>query len=305
MSPLTLQGKLLYREACNTKLASDLQLPSDLTRKWARWENDLPERVTVPRTLSKFREEIEAVELHSFGDASAKGVYAVVTQKTGISRGIVAGKARLAKQGLTIPRLELVAAHMATNLVWNVQEALKGFPVTSVHGWLDSTVALHWIKGGEYKQFVANRVRKIQAHPHIQWHHVPTDQNPADVGSRGGTVTGNNLWWDGLNWLAEPGSWPPNIVTADTPETKAEARATQELFAATVGTKDGFDHLLAKFSLRKVLRVGAREDQRLLGHEPNPMAVQPEPGPVRTHYHRSLTVPSQRLEPSLRPREHE
>lgn len=70
-------------------------------------------------------------------------MYAIVRQKTGVTQGLVAAKSRLAKQGLTIPRLELVSAHMSTNLVSNVYEALDGFPVTSLHGWLDSTVALH------------------------------------------------------------------------------------------------------------------------------------------------------------------
>lgn len=62
---------------------------------------------------------------------------------------------------------------MAANLVNNVKDALKGFPVESVHCWLDSTVALHWIKGGgDYKQFVSNRVRKIKEKEYIQWRHV-------------------------------------------------------------------------------------------------------------------------------------
>ena len=44
---------------------------------------------------------------------------------------------------------------MAANLVDNVKEALQVFPVESVHCWLDSSVALHWIKGGgDYKQFL-------------------------------------------------------------------------------------------------------------------------------------------------------
>ena len=106
VSPLTLQGKFIYREACNTKLAWDFQLPGELGSKWTRWEKELPERVT---TITKFREEIEAVELHACGDASAKGVsavvHAIVTQRSGITRGLVAGKARLAKQGFTTPRL--------------------------------------------------------------------------------------------------------------------------------------------------------------------------------------------------------
>ena len=35
---------------------------------------------------------------------------------------------------------------MAANLVQNMKEVLKGFPANSVYGWLDSTVALHWIR---------------------------------------------------------------------------------------------------------------------------------------------------------------
>ena len=92
----------------------------------------------------------------------------------------MAAKSWLAKQGLTIPGLELVAGHMATNLVHNVKQALQGFPLTSVHCWLDSNVALHWIKGcGEYKQFVSNRVRKIQDTEYIHWRLVGSKENPA------------------------------------------------------------------------------------------------------------------------------
>ena len=77
------------------------------------------------------------MELHGFGDPSGGGVaaagYAVVQQTSGTTQGLVTAKARLAKQRLTIPRLELVAGHMTVNLVNNVHCALTGFPVTSVH----------------------------------------------------------------------------------------------------------------------------------------------------------------------------
>ena len=52
---------------------------------------------------------------------------------------------------------------MAANLVSNVRDALEGFPLEGVYSWLGSSVVLHWIKGGgDYEQFVSNRVRKIQ-----------------------------------------------------------------------------------------------------------------------------------------------
>ncbi len=84
-------------------------------------------------------------------------VYAIVEQRSGSNQGLVAARSRLPKRGLTISRLELVAAHMAINLASNVKEVLIGFPVTKVQCWLDSSVVLHWITGhGEYKQFVPN-----------------------------------------------------------------------------------------------------------------------------------------------------
>lgn len=94
-------------------------MPSDLAAKWAKWESRSPERITFVRALVKYREPINSyVSLHVFGDASgldvAAAAFTVVSQPSGVTQGIVAAKARLAKQGLTIPRLELVACHMAT-----------------------------------------------------------------------------------------------------------------------------------------------------------------------------------------------
>lgn len=72
------------------------------------------------------------------------------------------------------------SGHMATSFVTNV-DVVK---VSSVHYWSDSTVTLNWINGqGEYRQFVSNRVAKIKEQCHIQWHHVPTEENAADLGS--------------------------------------------------------------------------------------------------------------------------
>ena len=147
----------------------------------------------------KHEGKILAIDLHAFGDGSGKGVsaavYAAVEQRSGMNQGLVTAKSRLSKKGLTIPRLELVSGHMATNLVCNVKEALEGFPVRKVYGWLDSTVALHWIRGnGEYKEFVGNRVKKIQE-KQITWRQVPTEENPADARSRGGEVSKLTTLW--------------------------------------------------------------------------------------------------------------
>ena len=158
-SLVSLMGKLLYREVCEPQLPWDQTVSKSIRKQWEKFEKSLPEQVQVPRSLAALRETIEAIDLHVFEDTSGAGtaaaVFPVVHQASGINRGLPAAKLRLAKNGLTIPRLELVSAHMAANLIKNVRNALQDQPVRSVYGWLDSTVTLHWIRGGggPYKQF--------------------------------------------------------------------------------------------------------------------------------------------------------
>ena len=165
-SPISLGGKLLYRDVCDAKRNWDDKLPNELMQNWVQWEERLPEQLTVPRSLAVHQEEVQSIELHAFGDASGKGVaaavYAVVVQESGVNQGLVAARARLAKKGLTIPRLELVAGHMAVNLLTNVTEALKGFLLTTKYCWLDSTVALNWMHRSIILDKVSRRKQTVR-----------------------------------------------------------------------------------------------------------------------------------------------
>ena len=211
--------------------------------------------MTTPRALLRYRERIDGIELQAFGNASGKvvaaAVYAMVTQPSGINQGLVAAKARLAKQGLTILRLELISRHM-------VVKALEGFPVKQMHCWLDSSVALHWIRGaGGYKQFVGNRVQKIQEHGDVTWLHVGTLENLADLGSPSRSVENKELWWRGPEWLGNPERWSSDIVTSATRESQAEAKATRQIFAVAFAATDELAALLEKCSHWRTLRVCA------------------------------------------------
>ncbi|PFX28961.1 hypothetical protein AWC38_SpisGene6275 [Stylophora pistillata] len=248
-APMTLSGKLLYRDACDLKVGWDAQLPGQLGTKWSRWEAQLPVSISVPRAIPQHFEEISNIELHCFGEESRRGVsaavYGVISQPSGDSVGLMAAKARLAKQDLAIPRLELVSGHMATNLIVNVKVALEGFPVGNMFCWLDSSVALHWIKGaGSYKQFVSNRGQKIQQHPEVNWRHVGTKDNPDKLGSRSGSVENEELWWRGLEWLLDRERWPADIKTTATPDSQAEAKVIREVFAVAQAKTDILDALL-------------------------------------------------------------
>ena len=168
VSPTTLCGKFIFRDLCKRKLPWDTLISADPDKRWKKWRGGLRESLSVMRAIPPLREPIKSIHLHAFGDASSQGVcaavYAVVKQESGTNQGLITAKSRLAKQNLTIPRLELVAGLMATNLAVNVQEALSDYH-PPIYCWLDSTVALYWVNGrGEYRQFVANRVQKIKQH---------------------------------------------------------------------------------------------------------------------------------------------
>ena len=47
-SPISLGGKILFLDVCDSKLNWDARLPSKLMQSWIRWEERLPEQFTVP-----------------------------------------------------------------------------------------------------------------------------------------------------------------------------------------------------------------------------------------------------------------
>jgi hypothetical protein len=100
-------------------------------------------------------------------------------------------------------------------------------------------------------------VVKIQAHSQIEWHYVPTSQNPADLGSRGGQPT--QQWLNGPTWLGNETKWPesPNLHASS--ESQAEAKVTREVLAAAVvePKRDEYVNLLEKHNLTRTLRIGA------------------------------------------------
>ena len=180
----------------------------------------------------------------------------VIKQGEVTSQGLLVSKVRLAKRDLTIPRLELVSCHTVCNLIHNTRKVLSPFPVTGVYGWTDSTVCLQWINGqGNYKQFVSNRVKKINE-AKIEWRYVCSHENPADIGSRGTRrdLQVNETWMNGPSWLREPAKWMEQmqIKTSE----KSESRMVKEVMKVTLPKEADFiDNLLEKLQLTKTLRV--------------------------------------------------
>ena len=215
VSPITLGGKLLYREVCNIQKSWDKQIPQPPLSRWLSWEKSLPDHTAVPRSLVKNREQIKEIQLHAFGDASAKKVSRRQSTQWYISPVILVkvlwNRNHALQSRVWQSRYKSWCLRIWVQ-IWFItwRKHYKVFRLLTCIGWLDNTVALHWISGnGDYKQFVRNRVKKIQEKQYIQWRHVPTAANPADRGSREGTVEQlSELWWNGPTWLRKP-----NIIT--------------------------------------------------------------------------------------------
>ncbi|CAK9796733.1 hypothetical protein ANTQUA_LOCUS865 [Anthophora quadrimaculata] len=111
-----------------------------------------------------------------------------------------------------MPRLELCGALLLTELIKKVRVALS--VSYDEYYWCDSTITLAWIKAppSKWKTFIANRTSAIQEASRGTWSYVPSEQNPADIISRGvnpSTLLKAKIWWNGPFWLEENSlDWP-------------------------------------------------------------------------------------------------
>ena len=167
-SPIMISAKLLFGQVCKLKLKWDEALPKEIEKRWNCWIQSLIKnpRLSVPRSVVQVKKS--DFELHGFADASKVAVCAAVyvveyEEEKVISQNLLAAKSRIAPSETSIPRLELVAAHMLAKLQNNIVKALMNERIISTHYWTDSTTVLHWLENkGTWSVFVRNRVNKIK-----------------------------------------------------------------------------------------------------------------------------------------------
>ncbi|XP_029169999.1 uncharacterized protein LOC114939750 [Nylanderia fulva] len=134
---------------------------------------------------------------------------------------------------VSLPRLELCGAVLLANLVRNVLQSLT-IQIHKVYYWTDSTIVLAWIarEPTHWKTFVANRVAEIQRETkNAQWYHVRSEDNPADLLSRGvspAKLKEKRIWWEGPQFLQHNSVFVP-FSAENIHEDIAEKRTTNLL----------------------------------------------------------------------------
>ena len=52
IAPVTLEGKQIYRDICQSQRAWDASLDESLQKRWKKWEEETPSEYTVPRSIT-------------------------------------------------------------------------------------------------------------------------------------------------------------------------------------------------------------------------------------------------------------
>ena len=245
-------------------------------------------QLKIPRKVLPTHLYDEA-SLQIFCDASEKAygacVYLVSVKDDIVSSTLISSECKVAPiKPSTLPRLELLAVHTGAKLATAVKAALS----KSKHAlnisvlYSDSTIALSWIKAdpARWHTFVSNRVSQIQSMlPTTEFIHVPSEENPADLCSRGllatQSVAQQTFWFQGPSWLGS--SFPDQPQTL---LTKEEAR--QEVKTLTVLTSpsnslvdlDNFNSLVKLLRTLCVCKVAFKKDLKtIFGREEMALAL--------------------------------
>lgn len=194
--PVVIRGKQILREmmSVTTKTDWDDPLPEVLRDKWSSWVNSLTylEHLSIPRMYSSISfASATKREVHVFSDASKDAIAAAAYLKLydveSSCISFLLGKAKVAPvHGHTIPRLELCAAVLATEVAETVRDQVK-IPQDDFFFYSDSQVVLGYIanESRRFYIYVGNRVSRIRLFSKpSQWHYVSSENNPADVATR-------------------------------------------------------------------------------------------------------------------------
>lgn len=269
LSPVTIKAKIMMQKLWETGLGWDDRLPNEMLSSWNQFIGNLSclNNIKIPRH-ALLRNSFK-IEIHGFSDASEQAYAACIYLKSTNSEGMVGvnllcSKTRVAPlKTISVPRLELCGALLLAQLYNTVKNSLK-FHIDRVVLWSDSQIVLSWLASspGTWKIFVANRVSEIQTLTQTsEWRYVPTDDNCADIATKGMNPTcleNFGLWWNGPQWLAQDESFWPKINNGSLESANMERRAQQVSLASTISDFDIFTLISSWYKLCRIVALCIR-----------------------------------------------
>ena len=127
-----------------------------------------------------------------------------------------------------------------------------------VTSWTDGRVVLYWLnKTVSYKQFIWNRVNKINEKEFINWCYASIKENPAGTGSTGILIVNIlQVWWEDPTWLPDKTKWWDQPFVTSTTESEKEAKCIKELVTTTIQCNEISEyHYMLKYEFNKTLRI--------------------------------------------------
>ena len=230
-----IRAKIGLQKLWQLGLDWDDEVPAAVHDQWIALFKEMKEldNVSFERCLTADK-AVDPPMLCVFADASqeAFGACAYLRQRKDdktYSVKFIAAKSRVAPlKQLTIPRLELQAAVLATRLAKSIQDETR-IQFQDAKFFTDSSITLAWIQSPSrsFKPFVSSRVGEIQSNSDpSQWRHISGEDNVADDLSRGlqvQQVTGR--WMNGPEFLKLPEEqWPVQTATLTEKKTWSVAK---------------------------------------------------------------------------------
>ncbi|KAL3077417.1 hypothetical protein niasHT_033955 [Heterodera trifolii] len=250
MGPCIQPLKLFFQTLWEEKKGWDDVLSEKEQTQWASFqENWKDQTLKIPRRA--MLQGNPSLELHAFVDASihtfAAAIYIRAVEGSQISVWLIFSKNRLkpknASKALTVPRMELMAILIGIRGLKFVADQIRR-PISQLHIWGDSQIALSWIASKEAQpKFIERRVKEIRTLNECAFHFVRTAENPADIATRGakpGELKDKSLWWNGPSWLKEDhNQWPKEMEfeIKDPPENLEEGSLDNEEKVFFVNTR--------------------------------------------------------------------
>ncbi|XP_057310467.1 uncharacterized protein LOC130648433 [Hydractinia symbiolongicarpus] len=243
LTPFILEGKLIIQSLWKSKIDWDEEIPTELKTRWLSRRSELEKltSISIPRWL-KLQSDNQLIQLHIFSDASINAYGAVaylrIQDTYTVNVTFVMGQSRVAPlnpKSLTIPKLELQAAVLATRMRESIVSSL--FMDLSTKFWIESQIVLKYIskENRKFSVFVMNRINEIRTTTDVNsWRFVPETLNPADNATRSVPLssTENSRWLTGPSLLIEEEcNWPDqnqNVIQSEEDADITNFQSTRE-----------------------------------------------------------------------------